>query len=311
MKMRLRWPSPALAVACLALFVALGGTGYAITKINGSQLVNRSVAGTKIKKNALSKFEIKENSIVKATTVMDVRPGPVTAPFQGTFQSSGGQILIRVSGSGFSTIAGRVIGVDVAVDGIEVGQARVYANEANSHRAFVTSASPLVGLGSGVHTVSLTPRSGTSTDANDSFSVVVYELPVGLGTDRFENVDDAVAGRHSACNPTFDATRRQAATIWPAGDDDWWWSEWSPAMPGNRIEVRLTGGPRMDVYLWNTSTQLADNVTTFIRPSLTEWYDFRVDNPKGVAYRISCKLAPIPGPSPRPGGSVTLVRPGS
>jgi hypothetical protein len=309
MKMRLRWPSPALTVACLALFVALGGTGYAITKINGSQLVNRSVAGLKIKKNALSKVEIKESSIVKATTVMDVRPGPVTAPFQGTFQSSGGPILVEVSGSGFSAVAGRVIGVNVAVDGIEVGQARSYTNEAGSHKSFVANASPIAGLGAGTHTVSLTPRSGTSTDENDFFTVVVHELALGVGTDRFEDADDAAAGRHGACSSVLDETRRQAATIGPAGDDDWWWSEWSATGPNRRIEVRLVGGPRMDVYLWNTSTQLADNVTTFIRPNDFEWYDFRVDNPQAVPYRISCKLATV---APRRANtSTTLVRPGS
>jgi hypothetical protein len=309
MKMRLRWPSPALAVACLALFVALGGTGYAITKINGSQLVNRSVAGVKVKKNALSKVEIKESSIVKATTVMDVRPGPVTGSFQGTFQSSGGPILVEVSGSGFSAVAGRVIGVNIAVDGIEAGQARTYTNEASSHKSFVANASPLVGLGAGTHTVSLTPRSGTSTDANDFFTVVVHELALGVGTDRFEDADDAVDGRHSTCSSVLDETRRQAATIAPAGDDDGWWSEWSALGPNRRIEVRLVGGPRMDVYLWNTSTQLADNVTTFIRPNDGEWYDFRVDNPHAVAYRISCKLATV---APRRANeSTTLVRPGS
>jgi hypothetical protein len=309
MKMRLRWPSPALVIACAALFVALGGTGYALTKINGSQLVNRSVAGTKIKKNALAKFEIKESAIVKATTVMDVRPGPVTAPFQGTFHSSGGQLLVQVSGSGYSTIAGRVIGVDVAIDGIEVGEARSFTNEASSHKAFVTNASPLAGRGAGTHTVSLTPRSGTSTDASDFFTVVVLELPVGVGTDRFEDGDDAQGGRHSTCVSTFNQVRRQAATIWPAGDDDWWWSEWSPSAPGNRVEVRITGGPRMDVYLYGTSTKIADNVANFIHPSQFEWYDFRVDNPKGVPYQISCKLAPIPTAA-RSAGPVTLARPG-
>jgi hypothetical protein len=308
MKMRLRWPSPALAVACLALFVALGGTGYAITQINGSQLVNRSVAGLKIKKNALTKVEIKESSLVNATTVMDVRPGPLTAPFQGTFRTSGGQILVSVSGSGYSGTAGRVIGVAVKVDGVEIGQARSYTNEAGSHKAFVTSASLLGNLGTGVHTVSLTPLPGTLTDGNDFFTVVVHEVPLGVGADRFEDADDAAAGRHSTCSSVLDEVRTQAATISPAGDDDWWWSEWSALGPNRRIEVRLVGGPRMDVYLWNTSTQLADNVRTFIRPNDGEWYDFRVDNPTGVAYRISCKLATVV--PRRANESTTLVRPG-
>jgi hypothetical protein len=54
---RLR-PSPAMVVALIALFVALGGTALAVKKINGSALVNRSVSNVKIKKNSLTKTEI-------------------------------------------------------------------------------------------------------------------------------------------------------------------------------------------------------------------------------------------------------------
>jgi hypothetical protein len=45
-------------VALIALFVALGGTAYAVKQINGSVLVNRSVSNLKIKKNSLTKNEI-------------------------------------------------------------------------------------------------------------------------------------------------------------------------------------------------------------------------------------------------------------
>jgi hypothetical protein len=51
-------PSPALVVAVIALFVALGGTAYAVKQINGSALVNRSVSNVKIKKNSLTRAEI-------------------------------------------------------------------------------------------------------------------------------------------------------------------------------------------------------------------------------------------------------------
>jgi hypothetical protein len=60
---RLKPPSPAMAVALLALFVALGGTGYAVTRINGKVLKNRSVADKKIKKNTLGAAEIDEADV--------------------------------------------------------------------------------------------------------------------------------------------------------------------------------------------------------------------------------------------------------
>ncbi|MBV9309858.1 MAG: hypothetical protein JOZ73_03460 [Solirubrobacterales bacterium] len=47
-----------MAVALLALFVALGGSAYAVGSINGSKLKNRSVAGKKLKKHTITGKEI-------------------------------------------------------------------------------------------------------------------------------------------------------------------------------------------------------------------------------------------------------------
>jgi hypothetical protein len=46
---------PSVGIAILALFVALGGTSYAVSnQINGAQLKNRSVAGSKLKKHTVT-----------------------------------------------------------------------------------------------------------------------------------------------------------------------------------------------------------------------------------------------------------------
>lgn len=58
-------PSPALVISLLALFVALGGTGYAALKINGKNIINRSVPGSKLKKNSLGGAEIREGKLAK------------------------------------------------------------------------------------------------------------------------------------------------------------------------------------------------------------------------------------------------------
>src|SRR2546430_17594678 len=50
----------------LALFVALGGSGYAAVPINAKQLKNRSVVGRKLKKDTLTGTEIKESKLGKA-----------------------------------------------------------------------------------------------------------------------------------------------------------------------------------------------------------------------------------------------------
>jgi hypothetical protein len=53
-------PSPSLLVALLALFVALGGTGYAASKLNGRNLVDRSVAGKKLKRDTITGKQVNE-----------------------------------------------------------------------------------------------------------------------------------------------------------------------------------------------------------------------------------------------------------
>jgi hypothetical protein len=50
-------------VATVALFIALGGSSFAITRISGSQLKNNSVSGKKLKRNTLGGTRIKESRL--------------------------------------------------------------------------------------------------------------------------------------------------------------------------------------------------------------------------------------------------------
>ncbi|MFT4050119.1 MAG: hypothetical protein QM648_09835 [Solirubrobacterales bacterium] len=56
-------PSAALVISCLALFVALGGTGYAAAKINGASLKNKSVTGSKLKNDTITGTQVKESKL--------------------------------------------------------------------------------------------------------------------------------------------------------------------------------------------------------------------------------------------------------
>jgi len=60
---RIKLPSPAMAISLLALFVALGGTGYAAVKLNGKNIKNRTIAGKKLKNNTLTGKQIKESKL--------------------------------------------------------------------------------------------------------------------------------------------------------------------------------------------------------------------------------------------------------
>ena len=58
-------PSPALVISLIALFVALGGTGYAALKVTGKNVKNRSLTGKDVKKNSLRGTEIRESKLGK------------------------------------------------------------------------------------------------------------------------------------------------------------------------------------------------------------------------------------------------------
>jgi hypothetical protein len=60
---RIPRPSVALVVAFVALFAALGGTGYAALKITGKDIVNKSLGGKELKPDTLGGGQIKESAL--------------------------------------------------------------------------------------------------------------------------------------------------------------------------------------------------------------------------------------------------------
>src|SRR3954452_4980225 len=58
-------PRHATVLAYLALFVALGGTGYAAVEINGGNIKDRTIIAKKVKKDTLTGTEIKESKLVR------------------------------------------------------------------------------------------------------------------------------------------------------------------------------------------------------------------------------------------------------
>ena len=59
----MRRPSPALVISVIALFVALGGTSYAVT-----QLPKNSVGAQQLKKSAVTSSKIKDGTIATRLT---------------------------------------------------------------------------------------------------------------------------------------------------------------------------------------------------------------------------------------------------
>jgi hypothetical protein len=55
--------SYANVMATLAVFIALGGSSYAVSSIDGSNIADRSIPGDKLKRNTLGKAEIDEGNL--------------------------------------------------------------------------------------------------------------------------------------------------------------------------------------------------------------------------------------------------------
>jgi hypothetical protein len=115
-----------------------------------------------------------EGAKASVKVVMDNSPGPLTTTGKtAMFTSSGGQLLVMVSGSAFDN-AGGLLEVAVQLDGNTIGQLAESTNEGGSHRAFPArtfSAMPAAGT----HTIGLIGSASTETDTADFFNVTVVE----------------------------------------------------------------------------------------------------------------------------------------
>lgn len=65
-------------VSLLALFVALGGTSYAVSQIDGAQIRNRSISGKKLKTHSVTSKEIKAANLSVARAKLATRANQAT-----------------------------------------------------------------------------------------------------------------------------------------------------------------------------------------------------------------------------------------
>jgi hypothetical protein len=71
-----RKPSPALVISIIALFVALGGSAYAASKIGTKDIKANAITSAKIKKNAITSAKIKKDAVTGAK-IKESSLGPV------------------------------------------------------------------------------------------------------------------------------------------------------------------------------------------------------------------------------------------
>lgn len=83
-------------MATLAVFIALGGSSYAVTKISGSQLKNRSVSGKKLKRNTLGSTVVRESRLGRVPKARFAETSGALESVLGEFPP--GRLLLRCPG---------------------------------------------------------------------------------------------------------------------------------------------------------------------------------------------------------------------
>ena len=99
-------------------------------------------------------------------------PLPITVSFNAPGDLTA---VLEVNGSVWTTTANQMIGIQIQLDGVNLGQANIFSNAASTHRA-VVPAYFKVPLKYGVaHKLVLTAAtSATTSDLNDFFTAVIH-----------------------------------------------------------------------------------------------------------------------------------------
>lgn len=123
----------------------------------------------------------------RVTTLENQRPLTATVVFSNepngigktrAFTSSGGPLVIIVSGMAHSSVGGTPLDVSVQLDGNTIGHLLGHTNESHSHKTLPTQILRVPSAASGSHTIGFTAGgAATKTDDNDYFNATVLELP--------------------------------------------------------------------------------------------------------------------------------------
>jgi len=143
--------SPATVIACIALLVALGGTGYAATSlpsnsVGTAQLKNNAVTNSKIAGNAVTTSKVKNHSLTRVDFASGQIPtgprGPVGPPGPaGAAGARGPTGPAGAPGSGAATQWALVSGSG----GIIAGSSGVSVQHPANGNYYVVFGSPLTG----------------------------------------------------------------------------------------------------------------------------------------------------------------------
>ncbi|HET6843847.1 MAG TPA: hypothetical protein VFK06_19525 [Candidatus Angelobacter sp.] len=112
--------------------------------------------------------------IVKVTSLLVNHPGPL--PITKAFGSSGGNLLVFVSGSLWTSHQPKLLVMSIALDGNKIGTCQEWSNVNASHEALVPVLLTVHNPPAGNHVIELTVASGDNSDVNDYYNVTVVEF---------------------------------------------------------------------------------------------------------------------------------------
>jgi hypothetical protein len=166
--MKMPAPSHSTVVAYLALFVALGGSAYAVSKIGSGEIENRSIRGKDVANDTLGGRQVDEAKLSGPPAVGDERSGTCD-PIAGAPVDCVGQTITLPRESALLVIGtaskGAQPGSGVCVMTVDGTESNGEFLDGNARDGFaVTKVTPL--LDRGQHTVAL-----RCTEANSNFTI--------------------------------------------------------------------------------------------------------------------------------------------
>jgi hypothetical protein len=169
-------PSPAMAVALVALFMAMGGSAYALVVTSGS-IKNNTIKSVDVRNHSLLGKDVRSNGIgggaIKESTLSTV-PGALLAHGSARFAvvNAGGQ---QVRGRGTTSVAHTAEGRYQAIFDQNVRGCGYYATIGGPSATAPPDNGQITvsGLGSNVNGVDIRTTGAQGVEANKPFHLVV------------------------------------------------------------------------------------------------------------------------------------------
>lgn len=183
-------------MASIAVFLALGGTAYAVAanSVGAKQLKNGAVTKPKLASNAVGAGKVIDGSLLKK----DFKPGQLpqghvrgvvnndfdgtTLPYQSTVTTHGGNLLVFLSGSGSQDKAAGPLATTATLsdpaqaEDLNIGYAQGFTSEIHSHKALVPDTEWVSNVSAGTHTLRVFVSNGIA-DGSDHFHLTILEFP--------------------------------------------------------------------------------------------------------------------------------------